>query len=236
MSVFVHRNVGTVYLTAIILGNLNDCWQTICPQTGKNTKNTIDQCYSAFYLCQRFSHIFFFTNVDWCFTNILETLLSFVLRWTSQKFKLFSRRSHVISKKEKWHPHKFTTLTLKYLGLESIKKVTISNGNSSAIYTVLNITGRKMDLLTFALGRYVAKMQQMRGKSGPKIVNATFASRFTTPCFWYANVAFNIFASELLLTCLRRICKKKICANLFFVLERFGNSLSDGLEFQREAP
>ena len=63
MSVFVHRNVGKVYLTAIILGekgNLNDWWQTICPQTGKNTKNTIDQCYSAFYLYQRFSHIFFF--------------------------------------------------------------------------------------------------------------------------------------------------------------------------------
>ena len=146
MSVFVHSNVGTVYLTAIILGkkgNLNDWWQTICPQTGKNTKNTIDQCYSAFYLYQRFSHIFFFTNVDWYFTNILETLLSFVLRWTSQKFKLFSRRSHVISKKEKWHPHKFTTLTLKYLGLESIKNVTISSGNSSAIFTVLNNTGRK---------------------------------------------------------------------------------------------
>ena len=62
VSVFVHRNVGTVCLTAIILGkkgNLNDWWQTIRPQTGKNTKNTIDQCYSAFYLCQRFSHIFF---------------------------------------------------------------------------------------------------------------------------------------------------------------------------------
>ena len=63
VSVFVHRNVGTVCLTAIILGkkgNLNDWWQTICPQTGTKTKNTIDQCYSAFYLCQRFSYIFFF--------------------------------------------------------------------------------------------------------------------------------------------------------------------------------
>ena len=76
----------------------------------------------------------------------------------------------------------------------------------------------------------------MRSKSGLKIVNATFASRFTTQCFWYANVAFNILASELLLTCLRRICREKICANLFSVHERFGNSLSDGSEFQREAP
>lgn len=162
MSVFVHRNVGKVYLTAIILGkkgNLNDWWQTICSQTGKNTKSTIDQCYGAFYLCQRFSHIFSFTNVDWYFTNILETLLSFVLWWTSQKCKLFWRRSHVISKKEKWHPHKFTTLTLKYLGLESIKK-----SQYRAATVVLSLLywislDRKMDLLKFSLGRYVAKVQ-----------------------------------------------------------------------------
>lgn len=52
----------------------------------------------------------------------------------------------MISKKEKSNPYKFTTLTLKYLGLESIKKVTISSGNSSAVFTVLNITGRKNGL------------------------------------------------------------------------------------------
>ena len=148
MSVFVHRNVGKVYLTAIILGKKRQFKRLVADNMSANRKK-----YQKYYwsMLQRFLPLpevftylfFFFTNVDWYFTNIFETLLSSVLRWTSQKFKLFWRQSHVISKKEKWHPHDFTTLTLKYLGLESIKKVTISSGSSSAIFTVLNITGRK---------------------------------------------------------------------------------------------
>ena len=32
------------------------------------------------------------------------------------------------------------------------------------------------------------------------MVNITFAMLFLTPCFWYANVAFTIFAIYLLLS------------------------------------
>ena len=56
-------------------------------------------------------------------------------------------------------------------------------------------------------------------KSGAKMVDATFAKLFTPLVFWYANVAFTIFAPYLLLvfTFLRRICKEQTWANPFFV-------------------
>ena len=57
----------------------------------------------------------------------------------------------------------------------------------------------KMDLHKLFPRKYVANLQKLTSKSGAKMVNATFAQLFTPPVFWYANVAFTIFAPYLLL-------------------------------------
>ena len=49
------------------------------------------------------------------------------------------------------------------------------------------------------------------------IVNGTFVELFTPPVFWYATMAFTIFAIYLLLSTLYLlICKEEIWANPFF--------------------
>lgn len=53
-----------------------------------------------------------------------------------------------------------------------------------------------MDLPKFAYCNYVAKMQKLRGKSGAKMVNATFACYFTQGVNRWVNVAFTMFPSD----------------------------------------
>lgn len=57
-----------------------------------------------------------------------------------------------------------------------------------------------MDLHKFAPDKYVVKLRKQRRKFGAEMVNATFAWLFAPSVFWYANVAFIIFAPYLFLS------------------------------------
>lgn len=81
------------------------------------------------------------------------------------------------------------------------------------IFGVEILLDEKKDLHKFALGKSVAKLRKLKSESRAKMVNATFSSLFTTPCFFGMQMRHLLSLPQiyiLVFTFVRYICKEQI--------------------------